>query len=415
MENTHYFTPRFMNTEEIGNAAEQQSQVVGLSSVNKVNILADKTLRCSQTQQIVYEMTRHGTISSFVVKIYSMTFDKLRIGYTYYANQPPPFTILNQNLFECRYTKEGGCYYEYKHRPIDLYIRYGEKRYEGGDKELRMEFTSTVLQERMMKLISNDNIRDILRMLDTDYHLIRILDIEKFISKAYVYACDVTKDQYMPLEEAKAFQKFTYDNRTNARTSKVDLWTETNFILENKVKTVSKKKVRLTFYDKYLKLVQDSRYANKLPWGFNIEAQQGKYRLELELKNRELVKEYLNLRDNTLHEVLNSQEQPIRRFYWELIKLPTSIRPFVYNSDKEYKMYLVAQDNGFDLGKIEETLRGLRKKAKQPWRTSLLTPYISICNGCGAIQKAMRNLTSKVKEIVTLKYEERRRVSDLVG
>ena len=31
------------------------------------------------------------------------------------------------------------------------------------------------------------------------------------------------------------------------------------------------------------------------------------------------------------------------------------------------------------------------------------------------MQKAMRNLTSKVKEIVTLKYEERRKVADLVG
>jgi len=160
--------------------------------------------------------------------------------------------------------------------------------------------------------------------------------------------------------------------------------------------------------------MQDNQYA-KLPLGFNIEAQQGKYRLELELKNRELVKEYLNLRDNTLREVLNSTEQPISRFYKEMIKFPTSIRPFVYNSDKEYKMYLVANDNGFDLGKIEETLRGLRKKAKQPWRTPLLTPYISICNGHGKMQKAMRDFTSKVKELLTIRYEEQRKVSNLVG
>ena len=33
MENTHYFTPRFMNTEEIGNAAEQHPQVSNQSKV----------------------------------------------------------------------------------------------------------------------------------------------------------------------------------------------------------------------------------------------------------------------------------------------------------------------------------------------------------------------------------------------
>lgn len=420
MENTHYFTPRFMNTEEIGNAAEQQPQVSNQSKEAHDSQVrhGQQEIASEPIQQRIVPLKRHGTAGSYVTKTYSMIFDKLKVAYTYYTNKAKPFEVVDWEQFTCCYTKSGGCYYEhthkYKYSPIDLYIRFGLKE-NGEECELRMEFTSTVLQERMMELISNDNIRDILRMLDTDYHLIRILDIEKFISKAYVYACDVTKDQYMTIEEARAFQKFTYDNRISTRASKVDLWTETNFVLENKVKTASKKKVRLTFYDKYLKLVQDSRYANKLPWGFNVDEQYGKYRLELVLKNRELVKEYLNLRDNTLREVLNSQEQPIRRFYWELIKLPTSIRPFVYNSDKEYKMYLVAQDNGFDLGKIEETLRGLRKKAKQPWRTSLLTPYISICNGCGAIQKAMRNLTSKVKEIVTLKYEERRRVSDLVG
>lgn len=413
MENTHYFTPRFMNTEEIGNAAEQQPQVSNQSKVAHDSQVrhGQQKIASEPIQQRIVPLKRHGTAGSYVTKTYSMTFDKLKVAYTYYANQPLPFTILNQGLFESRYTKEGGCYYEYRHRTIDLYIRYGEKRYEGGDKELRMEFTSTVLQERMMELISNDNIRDILRMLDTDYHLIRILDIEKFISKAYVYACDVTKDQYMTIEEARAFQKFTYDNRISTRASKVDLWTETNFVLENKVKTASKKKVRLTFYDKYKKLIQDSHRANKLPWGFNIEKQQGKYRLELVLKNRELVKEYLNLRDNTLREVLNSREQPISRFYWELIKCPVSIQPFVCKNWKDYQNYVTAKASKFDLAKIEERLR----MHYHPWRTSLLTPYISICNGRRKMQKAMRNLTSKVKELLTIRYEEQRRVSDLVG
>ena len=412
----HYFTPRFLSVEEARNAAGQQPQVSNQSKVAHDSQVrhGQQEIASEPIQQRIVPLKRHGTAGSYVTKTYSMIFDKLKVAYTYYTNKAKPFEVVDWEQFTCCYTKSGGCYYEhthkYKYSPIDLYIRFGLKE-NGEECELRMEFTSTVLQERMMELISNDNIRDILRMLDTDYHLIRILDIENFISKAYVYACDVTKDQYMTSKDALMYQKFTYDNRINTRASKVDLREGTNFILENKVRTASKKKVRLTFYDKYKKLVQDSRIAKKLPWGFNIEAQQGKYRLELELKNRELVKEYLNLRNNTLREVLNSREQPIRRFYWELIKCPVSIQPFVSKNWKDYQNYVTAKASKFDLAKIEERLR----MHYHPWRTSLLTPYISICNGRRKMQKAMRNLTSKVKELLTIRYEEQRRVSDLVG
>lgn len=411
MEEKHFFTPRFLSVEEVRNAAEQQSQVI-----NKSKVAHDSQVRHEQEetasepiQQRIVPLKRHGSTGNYIAKFFSMTFDKLRIGYTCYSNKAKPFEVVDWEQFTRRYTKSGGCYYEYRHPKIDLYIRFGLKE-NGEEWELIIECTSTVLQKRMMELISNDNIREILQMLDTDYHLIRILDIEDFISKAYVYACDVTKDLHMTLMEAKVFQKFTYNNRINTHKSKVDLWTETNFILENKVKTASKKKVRLTFYDKHKKLERDRQFY-KLPWGFNVDEQYGKYRLELVLKNRELVKEYLNLRDNTLREVLNSREQPISRFYWELIKCPVSIQPFVWKNRKEYLNYLIAKDCDFDLAKIEERLRMFY----HPWRTSLLIPFIRICNGRGKMQKAMRNLTSKVKEIVTLKYEERRKVANLVG
>lgn len=408
----HYFTPRFMNTEKIGNAAEQQPQVI-----NQSKVAHDSQVRHEQEetasepiQQRIVPLKRHGSTGNYIAKFFSMTFDKLRIGYTCYSNKAKPFEVVDWEQFTRRYTKSGGCYYEYRHPKIDFYIRFGLKENNGETWEVILEFTSTVLQERMMELISKDNIRDILRMLDTDYHLIRILDIESFISKAYVYACDVTKDQYMTPEEARVFQKFTYDNRKNTHTSKVEIWEGTNFVLENKVRSASKKKIRLTFYDKYKMLSRDRQFS-KLPWGFDISEQEGKYRIELHLKNRELVKDYQDLRDNTLREVLNSREQPICRFYEELIKYPISVQPFVSKTWKDYQNYVTAKASKFDLAKIEERLR----MHYHPWRTSLLTPYISICNGRGKMQKAMRNLTSKVKEIVTLQYEERRKVADLVG
>ena len=411
-EEKHYFTPRFLSVEEARNAAGQQPQVSNQSKTayeSQVRYKQEETTR-EPLQHTIQPLIRNGTTGGYVAKFYSMTFDKLRIGYTCYSNKAKPFEVVDWEQFSRRYTKSGGCYYEYRHPKIDLYIRFGLKENDGEAWELILEFTSTVLQERMMELINRENIRDILQMLDTYYRLIRILDIESFISKAYVYACDVTKDQYMTLEEAKVFQKFTYDNRINTHASKMDLWEGTNFVLENKVRSASKKKIRLTFYDKSKMLARDRQYS-KLPWGFDISEQDGKYRIELHLKNRDLVKEYLALRDNTLRDVLSSREQPISRFYEELIKYPISVQPFVSKNWKDYQNYVTAKASKFDLAKIEERLR----MHYHPWRTSLLTPYISICNGRGKMQKAMRNLTSKVKEIVTLKYEERRKVANLVG
>ncbi len=230
MEEKHFFTPRFMSVEEARNAVGQQPQVINQSKVaheSQVRHDLDETAH-EPLQQTIKPLIRNGTTGCYIAKSYSITFDKLRIGYTYYTNRARPFEVVDRDLFECRYTKSGGCYYEYRHRKIDLYLRFGLKENDGETWELIIECTSTVLQERMMELISNDNIRDILQRLDTDYHLIRILDIEGFMSKAYVYACDVTKDQYMTLEEAKVFQKFTYDNRRNTHTSKVEIWEGTN-------------------------------------------------------------------------------------------------------------------------------------------------------------------------------------------
>ncbi len=81
--------------------------------------------------------TEDGRYRSFAARTNSMTFDKVRIGYTYYSNSTRPFTVVDQDQFECRYTKSGGCYYEYRHPKINLYVRFGDKKYSGGAVELR--------------------------------------------------------------------------------------------------------------------------------------------------------------------------------------------------------------------------------------------------------------------------------------
>ena len=345
---------------------------------------------------------RDDDIGSYVARLQPMCFDKIKIRVSYPNGKLQPFEVIDKNKFGKR-LKNGIAYYEYKHRTKNIYIRYGEI---GTNKELcaiDIGFTSSIIERRDLELISGNNISSILNSLETEYHLIRIKNVEEFINKAYVYCCDVTKDQYLTEDEAKLFQMFTYTNRKNTREAKVDIRGGVNFILENKVKSASVKKLRLTFYDKYKKLLIDERY-NRLPFGFNLNAQKGKYRLELNLKNPQLIKEYLSIRDNSLRLVLSSRAQPIHRFYGEMIQFPRDTKPMVTRDLKYYMKYLVAKDCGFDLPKIEETLRSYQT----PWRTTLLTPYIEICNEHGQLRKKMQTYVKKVKNMLTLKYEERK-------
>lgn len=397
-------TPICMGVEEYRKATEQLSQVTN-PSVATEELKSPRAVETSSSppwSDSVNSPVRDDDRNSYVAKSQPMYFDKLKIRVSYPNGKSQPFEVVDKNKFG-KHVKKGITYYEYKHRTKNIYIRYGEI---GTNKELYaiyIEFTSSIIDGRELGLISEQNISDILKSLDTEYQTIRIKDVNHFINNAYVYCCDVTKDQYLTEDEAKLFQTFTYTNRKNTREAKVDLRKGVNFILENKVKSASVRKLRLTFYDKYKKLLIDERY-NRLPFGFNLNAQKGKHRLELNLKNPQLIKEYLNIRDNSLRLVLSSQAQPILKFYGEMIQFPRDTQPMITRDLKYYMKYLLAKDCGFDLAKIEEILRSYQT----PWRTTLLTPYIDICNEHGQLRKKMQTYVKKVKNMLTLKYEERK-------
>ena len=138
MEEKHFFTPRCLSVEEVRNAAEQQSQVI-----NKSKVAHDSQDRHKQEettpqplQQTIQPLIQYGTTGGYVVKSYSMTFDKLKVAYTYYTNKAKPFEVVDWEQFSRRYTKSGGCYYEYRHPKIDLYIRFGLKENDGEAWEL---------------------------------------------------------------------------------------------------------------------------------------------------------------------------------------------------------------------------------------------------------------------------------------
>lgn len=402
-------TPMQIGVQEYMKAAEQMSQVNNQSlTAEGENIpRTDETPSNPPWSDSVKSSVRDDDIGSYVAKSQPMYFDKLKIRVSYPNWKSQPFEVVDKNKF-WKHVKKGITYYEYKHPTKNINIRYGEI---GTNKEIcaiYVEFTSSIIEGRELGLISEQNISDILKSLDTEYQTIRIKDVNHFINNAYVYCCDVTKDQYLTEDEAKLFQTFTYTNRKNTREAKVDIREGVNFILENKVKSASVRKLRLTFYDKYKKLLIDERY-NRLPFGLNLNAQKGKHRLELNLKNPQLIKEYLNIRDNSLRLVLSSQAQPILKFYGEMIQFPRDTQPMITRDLKYYMKYLLAKDCGFDLAKIEEILRSYQT----PWRTTLLTPYVDICNEHGQLRKKMQEYVKKVKDMLTIKYEKCKKFTKL--
>jgi hypothetical protein len=351
------------------------------------------------------------TTDSYVRRKHKMYFDKLKICVPCDAGFKP-FKILDKDAFK-HHIEDGREYWVYdrrKNEKINLHIWFGETSEH--KHVIIIEITSAILQSQKMELLHADNIQDVLRSLETYYHILQIIDMKYFIENAYVYKCDITKDLFLTKDSARMLRKFTLNNRRNTRRTKVDLREDVNFILENKVKSSSENKLRVVFYDKYLELQQEKRYG-RLPIGFDIEKFAHSFRIEANLKNPNQIMKYLKIRDNKLSSVLSNKAQPILTIYNELIQFPRpqNIQDVAFNSLKEHGQYLLAKHYNFNLKKIEEELRRYRK----PWRTIYLQPYIDICNGRGVFKNKMETIIKKVKDMLTIKYEECRKYTNLVA
>lgn len=428
MSNTDIHTPRMMKVEEFIKETEQVSQMknhinirMSLSSntVRQPLMSASKRfftprverLEASSLRSNVKPTDEKVTIHSVVIDHNPMTFDKLKVRSTYPHSGAAPFVVLDKKKFTRHQANEQVYYeYTYKHPPIELYVCYGQKNAEKDYQEIIINFTSSILGRKKMELISINNIKDCFEMLDSEFHLIRITNIDNFINHAYVDRCDVTKDIHLSKDMARKFCKYTYINRRNTRASKVDIRQDPNFILENKVKSSSVQKERLTFYDKYRKLCIDKTRHGLLPAGFDVEMYKDWYRLELNLRNPRQIMSYLKISDNTLRKVLTSQEQPLLSCYNKLIQTPRSITSLVIEDAKTYKDYVVAKLNNFDIEVIEEILRHFYK----PWRTSILQPYIDICNSRGRYMRDMQLLKEKVKDILSFKFDKTIKFANLI-
>ena len=273
-----------------------------------------------------------------------LQFDRLKL-----ATSSQYITNLNPTQFLETPMKQGNYYYKYhQDSPFSLTIINNPRK-----SELVIDFTGKVLKDDYPSLISHKTIRQCFDNICA----IRIcdLDIDAILNNSEVCLCDVTQDIVCnhPMAEIKRHIKASIKNYDkwlfkNCRNNGLEIYNSVTtsrrfkrFILYDKAKEMKRAENR-----GFLACVDDP---NALLHQFD-----GKVRLELNLRSKEQIRNYLHVPNNQLQAVLNSTAAPILAIYDESIAETIPVSNAIYN--KTEKMALLEQCN-YDLQAVEMKIR----------------------------------------------------------
>ena len=232
-------------------------------------------------------------------------FDKLKIV----VKSSDYINNINMSRFNTIITD--GIISAYKYQQITPYTLYIEKDLK--DNELVIEITGKILGARYTELINHTNIR---QCLDNINALgLCSLNTDAILKEGEVVKADVTIDSAYPDMPSltKEIQSCVKNNERYNATNEGG-----NFVIEKKVKTRNRK-LRLTIYDKEkeMNLSENKRWLNSFDRAAADRMTnyfKGKVRFEMNLNSIKAIKESLQLRDNSLTSVMNSDYNPIMPF-----------------------------------------------------------------------------------------------------
>lgn len=292
-------------------------------------------------------------------------FDKLKIitKLDYISN-------INQEFFIQHRRGETLLYYKYKQeRPYTLIVIVDYQ-----NNELSIEFTAKILKDNYPHLIGADNIVNCLNAIN-EMNICQ-LDTEHVIRDAIVAKCDVTKD--IEVEDKTILFSYVRQNITNYRRWIVRDY-QGGITIENCVRTPRYKK-RLILYDKAreLRRAANNAFLTSLNNRQDVEQYfQNKLRVELNINTMLQVRELLEVEDNDLMTVLNSQTNPILSIVDEAIREHRQINHRL--SLRDFERTLLLQSCNYDLLEVEEVVRGhcgrntSIARAMQPYRDLIET------------------------------------------
>lgn len=273
-----------------------------------------------------------------------LQFDRLKL-----ITSSQNITNFNQTQFLEIPMKQGDYYYKYhQDSPFSLTIINNPRK-----SELVIDFTGKVLKDAYPSLISRETIRqcfgNICAMRICD------LDIDSILENSEVCLCDVTQDiacNY-PMEEIKRHIKASIKNYDKWLVKKCK---NNGLIISNSVTTPRRFK-RFIIYDKAkeMKRAENRGFLACVDNPDTLLHQfEGKVRIELNLRSKEQIRNYLHIPNNQLQAVLNSTSNPIIEVYDEAITETITTTDKIYN--KTEKLALLEQCE-YDLQAVEMKIR----------------------------------------------------------
>lgn len=302
-----------------------------------------------------------------------LQFDRLKL-----ITSSQNITNLNHTKFFETPMKQGDYYYKYhQDSPFSLTIINNPRK-----SELVIDFTGKVLKDDYPSLISRETIRQCLDNICTMN--ICDLDTDAILENSEVCLCDVTQDFVCnhPMAEIKRHIKASIRNydkwlAKNCRNNGLEIY--------NSVTTPRRFK-RFIIYDKSKEMIRAENKGflacvdnpNALLHQFD-----GRVRLELNLRSKEQIRNYLHIPNNQLQAVLNSTATPILEIYDESIAETIPVSNAIYN--KAEKLALLEQCN-YDLQAVEMKIREHTPKNSSIRRK--MEPYRQLLQ---SIQNAAQN------------------------
>ncbi len=295
-------------------------------------------------------------------------------------------TIINHNKFQTVTMDDEVLYYKYhEDKPYNLLIMVNYRH-----SELVVEFTAKILHDNYISLINKNTIKECL--LQINRMNICILDVDAILKDSQVVKCDVTKD--IPFEDIEGIISCVKQNRSNYTKWIVKPYRKQGICLENIAKTPKHKK-RLVIYDKskelqtsgnnhFLNLLNDKA---KLLSHFN-----GKVRFELNINTMEQIRSLLNIANNSLFSVLNSNANPILTVIDEAIKY-VEVREKA-KTLRDFERMLLLKECGYDMDKVESIIK--EYKSKTTSTTRLMQPYRELCQQHSTLSSSQIDLRELV-------------------
>lgn len=280
-----------------------------------------------------------------------LTCDRLKIkaNYKYLLEQQIQF---NQTYNSKNGELTGLCYSSKNDRsvPFNLYIAISKPQ-----QTLTLEFLSKILGEDYPKLISKHTIRQCLENINKLG--ICLIDVEGILQTGCVTSADVTKDVHATLSDETLHALSLWVKNYRRYKWSYNDGEGVDFVRDVK-STKCKECIRIYNKEKEIATFKNKGFLAMLPNKWDVMQKfVGVTRFEVKLETIGKVRDYLNLQDTYINEVLNAEANPILIMYDKVFGNSSDVPNIQSNSYDDFGMRIILSKYNGDIKAIEMALK----------------------------------------------------------